>query len=263
MAKLWLTYAWVDNDDGDVDYVAQQLQAVGVEVQIDRQQIRAGLRLWEQIDHFISDQSECDAWMIYATENSLSSEPCKEELAIALDRALTVRGQTFPLIGLFPETVDRELIPSPIRTRLYVSLTDPYWVERVKAATEGRSPRIDGHEISPYHLQVYPNSVRKGRGHSIEVRPRGGAWAPFLAGVPIEERDVVNPSLMYGPAGRVPTNSVMQGSRRGPDPANQWWVTGADNQASPTMSFYINCDRLPSKLVFGVYGGQQFIVQIR
>ena len=131
MAKLWVTYAWVDNDDGDVDYVAQELRSAGLEIRIDRQKIQAGLRLWEQIGRFISDQGECDAWMIYATQASLTSEACREELAYAVDRALNARGGEFPLIALFPATVSRDLIPAAIRVRLYVSLTDPDWAERI------------------------------------------------------------------------------------------------------------------------------------
>ena len=88
MAKLWITYAWKDNEQSDVDFVVQQLKRAGMDVQIDRFALGAGRRLWEQIGAKITNPNESDAWAIYATENSLASEPCKEELAIALDRAL-------------------------------------------------------------------------------------------------------------------------------------------------------------------------------
>jgi len=261
MSKIWITYAWIDSNDGDVDYVAQELINVGLDVRIDRQQLRAGFRLWEQIDNSISNPEECDAWMIFATENSITSEPCREELAIALDRALNSRGYDFPLIGLFSDTIERKLIPGAIRTRLYVSLTDNDWVERVKAATEGRSPEIFRKPIQPYHIQIYPNTVRKGNGHSIEVRPRAGTWAPFLGGVPYQEKESVSPSLFYGPSGRVPNDCFIQ-SRRGADPNEEWWLMISPSQATPTMSFYIHCDKLPSKIVFGVDREKQFVVQI-
>ncbi|HLB12779.1 MAG TPA: hypothetical protein VJO15_07470, partial [Dehalococcoidia bacterium] len=57
----------------DVDYVAQELRGAGLDIRIDRQQIRAGLRLWEQIDRFISQPAECDAWMIYARRDACST----------------------------------------------------------------------------------------------------------------------------------------------------------------------------------------------
>lgn len=98
MKTLWITYCWEDYKNGDVEFIAQELEKIGVSVKLDRWNIQAGKRLWEQIDKFISHPNECDAWAIIATQNSLGSEPCKEEVAYALDRALNTRGQTFPLI---------------------------------------------------------------------------------------------------------------------------------------------------------------------
>ena len=95
--------------------------------------------------------------MIYATQASLASEACREELAYALDRALNARGGQFPLIALFPATVSRDFIPAAIRVRLYVSLTDPDWVERIVASAESREARIDLREVLPYQLKVYTN----------------------------------------------------------------------------------------------------------
>jgi hypothetical protein len=141
MGKLWFTYAWRDNEQQDVDYIAQEITGVAVEVRLDRWILRAGQRLWEQIDNSIRNPNECDAWAIYLTQNSLNSQPCLEELGYALDRALSERGQAFPLIGISPGGVDSSLIPGAIKTRLYVTTTDPDWKERVKAVVEGGHPR--------------------------------------------------------------------------------------------------------------------------
>jgi hypothetical protein len=66
MTKLWLTYAWKDNQDQDVDHVVQELQKVGLEVAFDRAHIIPRQRLWPQIDKGISDPAT-DAWAILAT----------------------------------------------------------------------------------------------------------------------------------------------------------------------------------------------------
>ena len=110
MATIWLTYAWGDNKDQDVDYVAQELTRFGLDVKLDRWNIAAGRRLWPQIEEFIQDPRQCDASLLYASQASLGSEPCKEEFAYALDRALKSRGGAFPVIGLFPSSVDNNLI---------------------------------------------------------------------------------------------------------------------------------------------------------
>lgn len=67
MAKIWITYAWKDNEDGDIDFIAQELKRAGLEVKLDRWQLGAGQRLWPQIEHFITAPSESDAWLFYAT----------------------------------------------------------------------------------------------------------------------------------------------------------------------------------------------------
>src|SRR5579883_2376633 len=116
MANIWITYAWADNASGDVDFYAQELVRAGLKVKLDRWNISAGRRLWEQIEKFIGDEAESDAWLIIATDNSLASEPCKEEFAYALDRALGKRGNAFPVIALFPGPANPDLIPAAIRT---------------------------------------------------------------------------------------------------------------------------------------------------
>ena len=107
-AKIWITYSWKDNKDQDVDFIAQELNVAGLEVKIDKWKIQAGKRLWEQIENFIQNEDECNAWIFFATINSLGSEACKEEYAYALDRALKSRGNNFPIIGLFQSSVDEE-----------------------------------------------------------------------------------------------------------------------------------------------------------
>lgn len=264
MASIWITYAWNDNYEGDVDFCAQELEDTGLAVKLDRWNIRAGLRLWPQIETFIQRPSECDAWLLYATVNSLGNEACKEEFVYALDRAIHERGQAFPIIALFPSTVDSSLIPAGIRTRLYVSLTDPDWRERIKAAAEGLEPSISRRQLDPFFLEIYHpiDGIRKR--YSIEVRPRAGSWSPFLAAIPFEEQDEVNPSLAFGATGRVPSGSILFHTKRGPSEDEMWWVMIASNEATPTQSYYIMADALPSKILFGIdRSNDQYLVDLQ
>jgi hypothetical protein len=261
MATTWITYAWADNTNGDVDFVAQELTGKGLTVKLDRWNIGAGKRLWEQIENFIQNPAECDGWILYATPNSLGSEPCKEEFAYALDRALHTRGQVFPIIGLFPASVDINLIPAAIRTRLYISLTDPDWKERIKAAVEGRALSINRPSVSPFFLKLHESQVPGTKRYAIEVRPRAGTWSPFFAGIPSREKGHVNPFIRHGPSGRIETGGVLFMSAEGVSDDGAWYVMVAQNEATPTQSYYINCEILPSKLVFGVNNGQpQYMV---
>ena len=260
METIWITYAWDDNTQCDVDFVAQELARVGVQVKLDCWNVRAGRRLWEQIQRFIQEETESDAWLIYATQNSLGSEACKKEFSYALDRAFNRRGNNFPIIAIFPGPVDNSLMPAGNRTRLYVSLTDLEWKERVKAAAEGRSPsgRL---QLEPFTIQIHRDNSAVDHRLAIEVRPREGTWSPFFAAVPLSEKDRVQPHIMHGPRGQVPQGGALCNTGEAPSSNDAWWVMFAQNEATPTQSFYIHCNELPSRLAFGVNGGRpQFIV---
>jgi len=163
-------------------------------VKLDRWNLRAGTRLWEQIADHITNPAQCDAWLLYATQTSLGSEPCREEFAYALNRALSERGQTFPIVGIFPATVDQSLIPPGIRARLYVSLTDPDWKERVKAAVERRDPNITLRHLDPFEIKIHSfNPPQLDRKLAVEMRPRAGTWTPFIVLFPLGEKNQRQP----------------------------------------------------------------------
>lgn len=252
--KLWITYSWEDNKNGDVEFYAQELEKAGLNVKLDRWNIQTGSRLWEQIDRFISDENESDAWAIIATPKSLGSEPCKEEVAYALDRALNSRGKSFPLIGIFQSTVDKSLIPSAIRTRLYVSVKDSDWVERISSAVEGRELTIPRQNVSPVYYKVHESDDK--RSYAIEMRPRAGTWLPFYCGVLLKEKEVLIPSLISGKEDRFPmTNGLyLQGEFINND--SEWFNMTIKEEISPTLSAYLLCNKLPTKITFGVMGSK-------
>lgn len=263
MAIAWITYAWSDNRSGDIDFISQELINSGLSIKLDRWNIKAGNRLWEQIAQFIQSPNECDAWIFYITQNSLGSEPCKEEFAYALDRALQGRGINFPVIGLFPGSIDNNLIPAAIKTRLYVSLTDPDWKERIIASAEGRDLSVNRPAVEPYEITVHNSLPDSNRKFAIEVRPRAGAWTPFFAAIQNKEQSIVNPSILRGPAGQIPRGGVLHMTGNCVSEDGNWWMLFARDEATPTQSYYILCDILPCELVFGVHNGQpQYLVKI-
>jgi hypothetical protein len=261
MSTVWITYAWDDNTQCDVDFVAQELVRVGVQVKLGHWNIRANGRLWEQIERFIEEETGSDAWLIYATQNSLGSKACKEEFSYALERAFSRRGDNFPVIAMFPGPVGNSLIPVGNRACLNVSLIDPEWTERVKAAAEERTPSLARPQLEPFTIQVHRDRSAAGHRFAIEVRPRAGTWSPFFAAVPLSEKDRVQPRIMHGPRGQVPQGNELPDTGEAPSSNDAWWVMFAQNEATPTQSYYIPCKELPSRLAFGVNGGQpQFIV---
>lgn len=254
MATVWITYSWVDNQDHDVDFVAQELIGAGVIVKLDRWNMTAGKRLWDQIANFISNRSESDAWLFYATQNSLASEPCREELAYALDRALKSRGEAFPMIALFPSSVEQHLIPASLRVRLFVSLSDPDWKERVVAAVEGRSLSAPTIPVQPFVMQSI-SPVPEPFKVTIEFRPRAGVWYPFVFAVPASEKDSVGFELRCGPPRRLPNlGGVVFKRGEGLSPSGRWYFELGGEAASPTNSYYAFLKVMPSVLLFGQEG---------
>jgi hypothetical protein len=105
---------------------------------------------------------------------------------------------------------------------------------------------------------------KAGSQFAIEVRPRAGTWAPFIAAVPVGEGERVKLHLMHGAAGRLPNGGVMMNVSEGTTPDGRLAYVAAGMEATPTMSFYIYCAELPSHLIFGVEGRQpQFTIDPR
>ena len=254
MAKIWLTYAWADNQHQDIDFLAQELITAGLTVKLDRWNIGAGQLLWEQIENFIQNPDESDAWVIVATQASLGSKACCEEFAMALDRALNSRGAAFPIIGLFNGPVDRTLVPASIRARRCVSTSDRDWKTQVIAAAEGRAPAISRTAVEAYRFHIHQNTV--GRSVAFEMRPRGGTWSPFVAAIPIGERAICNPAIMHAPADVPRRAGSLFNTGAGPSADGQWWCMYAQNEATPTQSYYLFADRPPSRIIFGVNNGE-------
>jgi len=46
---LWITYSWVDNDEGDFDYLIQELKKADIPAIYDKIALVPGRKLWSQI----------------------------------------------------------------------------------------------------------------------------------------------------------------------------------------------------------------------
>lgn len=242
MATLWLTYAWVDNEDLQVDFIVQELKATGLDVKYDRIHIVPGRRLWPQIDAGIA---ACDAWAIVVSKKSLESEPCREELAYALDRALSAREDQFPIIGIFVEQLERALIPSAIRTRLYTNIRDPAWKEIVQAGAERRPPAPPSTSIEPFIIDVHVRAEKV----VFECRPRAGRWMPGGVGVPPAEKERLG-HVWIAPYGH-PTGPVVTVSSEAESAAGPFAWKICHEEVTPYRSLYALLHKAPTQLVFG------------
>lgn len=171
--RLWLTYAWGNNKTNEVDYLIQELERRGLDVKYDRAVLLAGRPLWDQLDEQI-DWRNIDAWAIYMTRQSLESQPCREELAYALKNALELGRGTFPLMGISPEPIDKELIPKALSTRLYVTLSAPNALQDIVDGVEGQKT-VAPQPVAPIALRWHQTSFPSELG--LEFWPQlGSLW---------------------------------------------------------------------------------------
>ncbi|WKL57689.1 toll/interleukin-1 receptor domain-containing protein [Asticcacaulis sp. ZE23SCel15] len=248
MPKLWLTYAWKDNETEDVDHIVAELRKAGLDVTFDRVRLLAGRRLWEQISAGISDQT-VNGWAIFATENSLKSEPCQEELAYALDRTLRTRGATFPLIGLFAGEFDRALIPSALATRLCVNLHSNEWKQQIIDALVGK-PTSKQLTPEPFGYKLH----NRENGFVLEVWPRTGTWTPVIALVDESEKECLN-ILMPGPRGIISGTASLICSKF---VSNGSYGIVMQNPVNSSTTAHIFLSKLPRKIMFGPQSGTTF-----
>lgn len=248
--RIWITYAWVDDEEGDFSYLVQELGDFGIEATYDKVAIIPGRDLWEQIGDKITE-GEIDGWGYLITPHSLESEACREELAYALDRALHSKGRDFPLIGLLHGVRIRDVPPS-LRVRLCVSLANPNWKEEVKAGLEGRPPKISTEPQMQYVWKLHEGYLGNSTLTAIEVRPRFGEVFYWRFVVP---KDSSISQWGHGPSGgaslsMVKTQVVDGGSGKLNDVEITWF--GAGDRLSPGKSAYIVFNGpLPSFIGFG------------
>jgi len=241
----------LDNVEGDFDYLVQELEKAGIPALYDKIALIPGRRLWDQIAEKISKES-LSGWAYLITPNSLSSEPCKEELSYALQRALETKGEVFPLIGLLHKVSIRD-VPLALRVRLCVNLANPDWIEEIRAGVIGQPPQRVPQPQSPLVVKIHKPYLGEPSNVAVEFRPRFGELTYWRIGYPSNSTRPVK--WGPGPANGGGISSVMQSYIEGKiliEGIDMNFV-GCGNTLSPSTSAYIVFkDSLPHKLFFGL-----------
>jgi len=247
---LWITYAWVDDEEGDFTYLVQELRGVGVEATYDKIALVPGRRLWEQIGNKIMNEP-LKGWAYLLTPNSITRETCKEELAYALYRALTEKGGDFPLIGLV-HGVEIDDVPAALKVRLCVNLADPNWRELILAGVQGQPPKATTQQASTFVWNVHQGYGGNPSHIAVEVRPRFGSIMYWRFIVP-RSASIVNwghGAANGGGIAGVQTMSIEGGECNAEGVPCTFF--GAGDALSPSVSAYVVFERaLPQFVAFG------------
>jgi len=250
---LWITYAWKDNDEGDFDYLVQELERNGIPALYDKISLVPGRKLWPQIADKI-EREPLSGWAYLITPDSLASNACQEELAYALQRAIETKGQEFPLIGLLHK-VSISDVPLTLRVRLCVNLANPDWIEEVRAGAAGQPPRREVEERSPYIVKIHSPYLGQPNTVAVEIRPRFGELTYWRIGFPTSGPRPV--SWGSGPANggglSGVKNHMMEGIQGIKTNGIEMEFVAAGNPLSPSTSAYIVFHgTLPDILFFGL-----------
>lgn len=248
--RIWLTYAWVDDAEGDFTFLIQELKRSGVEATYDKVAIVPGRDLWEQIAAHIT-KGEVDGWGYVLTPQSIESEACHEELAYALNRAVATKGRDFPLIGLL-HGVRVNDVPAALRARLCVSLASPDWKEQVRAGLEGRPPKVPMERQTEYVWTVHEEYQGVSGSTAVEVRPRFGEvmyWGFVIPAGCAVARWGHGPSAGGSISGNQ-TQAVHDGrmDRKGEEAV---WFGAADRLSPGTSAYVVFEGPLPDFIDFG------------
>lgn len=253
--KLWITYAWTDDNVGDFSFLVQELESIGIEAVYDKVAIIPGRDLWNQISSKISE-GDISGWAYLVTPSSLESEACREELAYALDRTLRTKGRDFPLIGLLHGIQVNDLPPA-LKVRLCVSLANPNWKEEILAGLEGRPPIQEKEIKSQYIVNVYQPYGNNPDNIAIEVRPRFGELMYWRFVVPSSSALL---NWGYGPSGGNHIANIkidmVEGQGEIDGISIKWF--GSGDRLSPNVSAYVVFDKkLPEFIGFDIVAGPQ------
>lgn len=249
---LWITYGWDDNDEGDFDYLVQELASAGVPATYDKIALVPGKRLWEQIGTRIMEDP-LSGWSYLVTPAGLASAGCREELSYALQRVLETKGEEFPLIGLVHQ-VSFDDVPLALRVRLCVDLNAPNWKEQVRAGVEGRAPQREDQERSPFIVKVHRAYQSDPDATAIEFRPRFGELFYWRIGFPVDgpkpTRWGSGPSDGGGMSGMA--SDVVSGVRGIQIGGIDMEFVGAGDRLSASRSAYVVfVGQPPRKIFFG------------
>jgi hypothetical protein len=250
MKKVWLTYAWKDNEDKDIDFIIQELDKTDLDVKFDRRNLIPGQRLWTQISGTITDSNECDAWGIVLTPNSIRSEPCIEELSYALDIALSDKGAEFPIFALLHNVSPSEM-PLALKIRLCIPIENNNWTEQVVAAATKVPTGFIPSNLNDFILKEH--SIQND--FYMEIRPRFNRISPFMIAVDYEEKESGNVTdFEVGPANQIPSGVPMYMVREGESTlldGTHVWVYQANNEANSTTSYFLFYKNCPKRIWFG------------
>lgn len=246
MGSVWITFATEDNEDGDIDYLAQEFHRDALRTRLHPMFPAEDEKIDRLMPAFLIRPEQSSAWILYASERALAQGRAGR-IASAVEKAKAIRGE-FPAIGLFPSP---EIASSaggiPFSHKLF--LDDREWRSGLGTAL-GTTLSGGFHSegiVPPYVAKLRPNAPEPNR-YTFEFRPRMGRWDPVLFAVPPEDKARVSPEIANHPA------------EEGFSEDAEWYFLRGSTPATPQTSYIVSLRDLPSRLAFGQEGADEVVI---
>jgi hypothetical protein len=263
MAEIWLTHDVEDNLGYAVDFAVTELERAGVVLRIDGRNLRTD-PLWQRAGASLLNPRKISAWCVYLSEATLSRADSLGQIVEAAAKVAEQRPGDLAIALVRPGSPGGRPIPPALASLPSIRMSEQYWAERLRAAVEKRRPEIPPPGIHPYALTLHQWGAEERQQQALEIRPIAGSWGPFVAGVPLREKDLVRPRLVHGPRGPVPADRPYQADDGTPSDDGQWWLLKGAAPADRLNSYYLRHDRMPETILFGVDGGHAtYAVRLR
>jgi hypothetical protein len=249
--KLWTTYAWKDNEEGNFDFLMQELNNFGIPTEYDKVAIIPGQRLWTQIADKINS-ADTTGWAYLITPNSLASEPCLEELYYALNRTLETKSKHFPIIGLVTNGVSFDDVPTALKIRLCVNLASPNWKDQIMAGLLMQPTKKIDTTQTRFIYNISQDFNGTGITTTIEIRPRFEELHFWRIAVPVTSNIL---RFGVGPANTNQITGMLEMSIEGQLQLNgaDCKIVGAGTKLTAGTSAYIFIDNeVPEFVAFGL-----------
>lgn len=246
MGAVWITFATENNVDGDVDYVAQEIDRSGLRTRLHPLFPDEDDKIDRLMPAFLTRPDQSDAWIFYGSDEALQQDRL-ERIRRVVDRASLERGP-FPRVGLFTSTLTMAKAEElQFTERMFLDETD--WRSRLGAALQTNLEAVAGNEsgLPSYVTKLYPIS-REPYQYAFEFRPKIGRWEPALFAILPEERATVDPHIEE------------HAYEEGFSEDGEWYFQVGQAPATPQASYKILMKQLPSRLAFGQEGMDSVVI---
>lgn len=240
MGTVWITFATVDNVDGDVDYLAQEIGRAGLRTRQHPLFPDEDDKIDRLMPAFLGREDQSDAWILYASETTLANGR-RDRIAAALKNAFEKRG-VFPAIGILRDNVSSNGVPLTATLRA----DDAEWRLHAGDALGSPLPPPSHEGLPPYLAKLHP--APPPYKHMFEFRPKMGRWDSFLFAILPEEKASVAPAIR-------PFET-----EEGFSDDAEWYFRIGRTPATPSTSYFVMLKEMPSRMAFGQEGSDEAVI---